>query len=66
MTSGFVAILFGMIWGVYAGYRIHRKWRLPMVADDERIGKMTHISDALDGYLERKMIYNEKEDRVIN
>jgi len=55
-----------MLCGVFAGYRTHRKWRLPIAINDERIGKMTHISEVLDGYLERKMMYNEKKNDIIN
>jgi len=53
-SINFIFILLGMLIGGYCGYFFHRKYRLPDDPVDERIGKMVHISEGLEGYLKKR------------
>ncbi|MEK9175486.1 MAG: hypothetical protein AAB795_02730 [Patescibacteria group bacterium] len=56
MTFNFIVIFFGIALGGYCGYFIHRRNRAQQYESaGERIGKMVHISEGLDGYLEKKI-----------
>lgn len=55
MKFNFILMLLGVGIGGYGGYFFHRKYRLPDNSAGERIGKMIHISEGLNGYLEKKV-----------
>lgn len=54
MAQNFIFILMGIMIGGYFGYLIHRRNRTQYNSVGERIGKMVHISEGLNGYLEKK------------
>ena len=55
MLSNLILILFGIMFGGFCGYFLHRRNRAQYDSAGERIGKMVHISEGLDGYLEKKI-----------
>ena len=43
------------MFGGFCGYFLHRRNRAQYDSAGERIGKMVHISEGLNGYLEKKV-----------